>query len=88
MGKQTIVNQVPCHNHEVPRKTSNIIDAFEKFNAIYLMIFVDEFFVVNDPYGFRLLVMGRGNNGVEAIETTRSLYSHQLQAFTATYVKL
>ena len=43
LGKKSIVDQVLCHGHEVPSKTSNIIDAYEKFDAIYSMIFVDEF---------------------------------------------
>ena len=54
--EQIIIDQVSCY--EVHSKTSNIIDIYEKFDAIYSMMFVEEIFVVNDPYGFRLLVIG------------------------------
>ena len=54
--RQSVVDQL--HNHEVSIKTSNVIDDYEKLDGIYSMMFVDKNVVVDDPYGFRLLVMG------------------------------
>ena len=45
--------------HEVNIKTLNVVDACERLEGVYSMVIVDKFVAVNDPYGFRLLVMGR-----------------------------
>ena len=45
------------HNHEVNIKTLNVVDC-EMLEGVNLLVFVDKFVAIKDPYGFRLLVMG------------------------------
>ena len=49
------------HNHEVTRKTLDVVNYHEKLNGIYPMVFMTEnkLVVMLDPYGFRLLIMER-----------------------------
>ena len=54
--RQPVVDQI--HHQKVSSKTSTVIDDYEKLDGIYSMMFVDKNVVVDDPYGFRLLVMG------------------------------
>ena len=63
--QEVVVDQI--HVYEVNRKFSNVIDSYEKLDEIYSMMFVDKNIVVDDPYGFRLLVIGKGNGEVSSV---------------------
>ena len=60
--EQVVANQT--YNYEVTLQTFNVIDTCGKFERAHWM-FVDNIVDVNDPYGFRLLVMGKRRHGVD-----------------------
>ena len=55
--RRVVIDQI--HMHEISSKTSNVIDDYEKFDGIYSMTFVYKNVVVDDSYGFRLLVIAK-----------------------------
>ena len=61
--EQVVADQT--HDLEVTSKTLNVVYICEKLEGAYAMVFVDKIVLVNDPYGFRLLVMGRKNCNVD-----------------------
>ena len=80
---------VDQHVHEVTSKILNIVGFCEKFDGIYSRMFMDKNVVVDNPYGFRLLVKEKSND-VVLFEPTLvlDLKSHQLQTVTHAYLKL
>ncbi|XWS23355.1 hypothetical protein CRYUN_Cryun28dG0006200 [Craigia yunnanensis] len=70
MEQQTIV----YHRHEVTPKFLNVVDICEKLKKAYAMAFVNKIVIVNEPYGFRLLVMGSDDymKMIERIEKIRA----------------
>ena len=56
----------------VARYKVGIVDVCKKLERAYLMVYVttNMFFVISDPYGFRLLVMGMSNDVVVTISSS------------------
>ena len=50
--------------HEVTSKTLTVVDTCEKLDGTHSIVFVDKLVDVNDPYDFKLLVMGKRNHHI------------------------
>ncbi|XWS39758.1 hypothetical protein CRYUN_Cryun18bG0081900 [Craigia yunnanensis] len=70
LEQQSDANQT--FDYEITSKIFYVINACEKLEGAY-WVFVDNNVVVNDPYGFRLLIMGKKSNGVEEIRKVADL---------------
>ena len=58
---KTITVVDACEKHS---KTLNVVETCEKLDGAYLIVFMNKLVDVNDPYDFRLLVMGSRNGSV------------------------
>ena len=60
--KQTSIMEEFYKKFEVNSKTLIVVDVCEKLDRAYSLVFMDKLVDVNDPYSFRLLVMGKRNH--------------------------
>ena len=61
------------YEHDVTLQTLNIIDTCKKFKGAY-WVFVNNIVVVNDLYGFRLLVMGKMKGTIEFVSANKMVW--------------